>query len=195
MNLHHQLFDGSWRPPWAGPVTVMSRRRSVRPGRMSQRVVLSGVVLPVRVHPGAVPSSGHQHTFGLGLGFPDLSNHFLNASPRESRLTKSWATLENTIAEAAAQVMGWGGSIHPRDLSRADLPRNALHLALTGEIIRDRNDAPNGVEPESVTGELTKVFPIRDVSGRQLRMERTGASATLKLTPHLANWSRHPGSL
>ncbi len=197
MELHQQFADGSLRPSWAGPVRIQSRKRNVRPERQLHSVELSGVVVPVQVHPRFLPAPGHQHTFGLGLGFPDLSKFFLNPSARQSKMSNSWAAMEGSIAAAAAQVMGWGGNVQPRQASRSQLPANALLLQLSSSILRERKDSDQDriLEPDSLSGRLTKVFPIRDVSGRMMRMQTGGASSRLRLTPFMKNWSRDPRSL
>jgi len=196
MELHHELADGSIRPNWAGPVTVLSRRRG-RPGHASQAIEVSGVVVPVQVHPRYLPvGSVHQHTFGLGLGFPDLSEHLLDPSHNPG-LSKNWAKMERAIAEAAAKTMGWNGSLHPQRAGLAGLPPNALHLRLTGDVPRGKNrdEQKGSEEPDSLTGELTKVYPIRDVSHTMLRMQTVGSPSSFRLTPMSGSWSRDPRAL
>jgi hypothetical protein len=197
MDLYHLLFDGSLRPRWAGPVTVVSRNRNIPPGKEMHSVELSGVIVPVHVHRKYVHGiAGIQHTFGLSLGFPDLRDHFLPLA-QHSRISKGWEGLEDAITAAALRTMKWEKRPSTTSLNYAGLPPNALHLRLVGQRLRYRNNQARGeiAEPDVLAGELIKTFPIRDVSGTRLRMQTVGSPASFKLTPSIANWSRDPRSL
>lgn len=196
MDFYHQLFDGSLRPPWAGPVTLLSTRHYLGRSKRGHAIQVAGVVLPVQVPAKYLPSGSHRHTFGMGLGFPDLSENILDPE-RHSELSKSWAHMEQMIAQAAAKTMGWGGSVHPRRLDMAGLPSNALHMILSGVIPGDKQhkDLTPGSEQNSLVGELTKMFAIHDVSGRRVRMQRTGSPSSFKVSPFAANFSRDPLAL
>jgi hypothetical protein len=196
MDFHHQLFDGSLRPNWAGPVTVLSTRHFLGRSKPGHAIKVAGVVVPVQVPKKFLPSGGHQHTFGMGLGFPDLSANILDPESHSS-LAQNWARMEQMIAEAAAKTMGWGGSTQTRNLGRLGLPANALHLLLSGVIPRGKQEkapAP-GSEQNALLGELTKMFAIHDVSGKQVRMQRTGSPASFRVSPFAASFSRDPMGL
>jgi hypothetical protein len=199
MDVYHQMFDGSLRPHWAGPVTMSSRRRSLGHGKQGHAIEVEGVVVPVHVPGRFLPQGAHRHTFGMGLGFPDLSGHLLHPS-RDPAMAKSWAGMEQAIAGAAAKTMGWDGSMPSRNVRLTGLPPYALHLRMSGMIPRNlgqKSGDHEPIDPEhlSLTGELTKVFPIRDVSGVRFRMQTTGSPSSFKVSPGMANWSRDPGAL
>lgn len=194
MDLHNALFDGSPRPSWAGPVTTLARPRSRR-GRRSQAVEVSGVVVPVQVHPRYIPAAGHGHTFGLGLGFPSLGSHLLNPS-RNPQLSRQWARMERTIAESAAQLLGWRERPSSRTLIHAPTPGNALHLRVTGHVPMDGDDEELAHDPAfSLAGEVAKLLPVRDASGRRLRMQQVGSASVFHINPLHASWSRDPRHL
>ncbi|MCK9919345.1 hypothetical protein MXD81_60465 [Microbacteriaceae bacterium K1510] len=167
-----------------------------RPGRRGRSFQFSGVVVPVAVHPKYLPPGvNHRHTFGLGIGFPNLSAHLLHPG-RDPRLSQQWSGVEGRIASAAAQVMGWSTRARPTAASMADIPANALHVLLNGEIPPDDDEARlRQGDPNMLSGELTKLFPIRDVSGSRVRMQAISSPAKFELTPFGASWSRDPAAL
>ena len=196
MNIHTRLFDGSPRPTWAGPVTTQARPRG-RGAKRSQAVEVSGVVLPVQVHPRYLPggSAGHGHTFGLGLGFPDLSSHLLDPS-RSPQLSRQWARMERTIAESAAHLLGWSSPSSSRGLIHTPTPEQALHLRVTGQVPLDDEDERALHDPSfALSGEVSKLRPVRDVSGKRLRMQQFGSSSLFHVNPLNASWSRDPRRL
>ena len=203
MDLHYSLFDGQPRPSWAGPVTATTRKRILRPGKRSRHIELSGVVLPVEVHPRHIPSGSRGHTSGLQLGFPDLSEGLLHPGKRPD-LSKHWTGIEQAIAESAARTMGWGGHAKSYQLPHAGVPDRALHLCIAGEMPEEGDpdeEEPgagkfgNALRMKSITGELTKLFPIRDPSGTRVRMQRVGSPSLFLVDPFSAGWSRDPRAL
>jgi hypothetical protein len=196
MDLHHHFFNGVNRPGWAGPVTAETRKRR-RNGSTQQSVELAGVVLPVNVHPRYLPAGSlDRHTFGLGLGFPDLSESLLDPDLREG-MSRQWSGIEQKIGAASAQLMGWGGKSDPRTANLSALPDFALHLMLKGTLPNaDPDKARDPLDPsEIVSGEVSKVFPIRDPSGSKHRMQRVGSPLAFTVSPFNSTLSRDPASL
>jgi hypothetical protein len=197
MKFHQHMYDGSLRPHWAGPVSVASSHRNMPQGKRLHSVEMSGIVVPSDVSRRYLPGgSGHNHTYAMGLGFPDLRELF-QPILEDSELSKGWEGMERSIKEAAQSVMGFGSRLPRGALARAAVPPNALHLKIAGQLIRDRftGDKPNNAQPDTLTGELTKVFPIKDVSGTHMRMQPVGSPASFNLTPNSGNWSRSPITL
>jgi hypothetical protein len=192
MGLHHHLVGGAPRPHWAGPVTELELGRG-RPGRRGRSFRIAGVAVPVDVHPRYLPPGvSHRHTFGLGLGFPNLSGHLLHPG-RDPRLSQQWSGVEQRVASAAARLMEWNGRARPREAGMTGVPPAALHVMLGGEIPPD--DGETDGLPNLLTGAVTRMFPIRDVSGTQVRMQAISSPAKFELTPYTTTWSRDPAAL
>jgi|GEM_PF-3759561 len=194
MKLLHHFHDGSSRPQWAGAVTHVGRQKSS--AATSTTTELGGVVVPVCVAGKYLPAAGRGHTFGLGLGFPDLSQHFL-ASSGNSHLAQRWKQMEDAVTGAALKTMGWKVKPYPHQLSGIGLPAHVLHLRLVPGLHRRKGDREEeaGAEPDIVTGEISKLFPIFDASGTRMRMERISSPSSFRLTPHHCSWSKHPSGL
>jgi hypothetical protein len=192
MSLHDRFYDGSQRPAWAGPVMAESRRHRLRYGRYVRGVHVSGIVLPVHVHPRYPPVPGHGHTSGLGLGFPDLSEFLLDPSRFGGQLSRQWSSIERAIGQSASRLMGLSGQQMPRDFRGARPPMHALELTLEGELPEDERDesAVGGFR-----GDLNSVFPITDPSGARVRMQRGGNVSRLHVGPLSSGWSRDPRTL
>ena len=194
VNSHRQFYDGAPRPHWAGAVQSVSRQRIAGPDRMAHSTELSGLVLPVSGASRHSLPSGSTHTFGLSLGFPHLGEHFADMHPD---LWKNWGHLEQVLGEAAAGVMGWNGPRRPRQASGLGAPENALHLRASRQTLRSTGADDQGrlLRPDAISGEVSKVFAIRDVSGSQLRFESACSAATFTVTPASVHWSRDPRTL
>ena len=186
VKLHDRTYGGSPRPQWAGAVQSVSREHSGTPNQLTRSTELAGVILPM-----SVPAVGG-HTFGQSLGFPHLGD----AMPdMPTEIWKGWPQFEQAISEAAAGVMGWEGPKARHQILQTNTPEQALHLRVTGRTVESTSDVGSSVQAYGISGEVSKVFNIRDVSGRQQRFESAGASATFQVTPAAVHWSRDPRSL
>lgn len=197
MNLHQRLFDGSLRPYWAGGVQGFSKRRELPGGKVLHSAEVTGIVLPLSVHRKYLSgNAGHRHTFGMGLGFPDL-RHYFPLLMHDPEMSKGWGGLEDDIKEAALKSMHWGGAPRSRSLARAAPPGGALQMRVASRMIRDRESGEKlaNAESDSLSGEVARVLPIRDVSGTRMRMEQVGSPANFYLTPFAARWSKDPDSV
>lgn len=186
MNAHRRFSTGPMRPGWAGAVQSTSSRRTSGPNRVVHSTEFSGLVLPVSVPPAADP-----HTFGQGLGFPHLGDHMPDVHPE---LWKNWARFERVLSQAAAGAMGWNGPLRQHHASAAAVPRHALHLVASRQVMKSK-DQSGPPRSDAITGEIRKMFAIRDVSGTQLRFESAGTSAHFRVTSAGVHWSRDPRGL
>jgi len=194
MKLVHHFHDGSPRPSWGGQVAHYTRQRAIAPDRTLISQEMSGIILPVQVHPRFLPPSVG-HTAGMGLGLPNLRGNFLSASSN-SALGKNWKKMEDSISEAAIQTLGWQGKLHPHQAGRAEIPPSALHLLLSSrQVVGENSEAGDTDEPDRLTGELTKVFPISDPSGTRVRMRKLHSPARFHVTARSLNWSKLPDLL
>jgi hypothetical protein len=191
---HRQFYDGAPRPHWAGAVQSVSRQRLTGPNRSTQSTEVSGLVLPVSVTSQASPPAGQSHTFGQSLGLPHLGEQFADVHPD---LWKNWGRLEQVLGQAATQVMGWDGPQRPGQASSSAAPDNALQLSAFRRTVKSTNPEDGGqlLGPDSISGEVSKVFAIQDVSGTQRRYESAGSAATFEVTPSSVHWSRDPRTL
>jgi len=184
---HGRIYGGSPRPQWAGPVQAVSREHSGGQNQVTRSAELSGVVLPI-----SVPSAG-SHTFGQSLGFPHLGEALPDMPPET---WKSWSRFEQVVSEAAAGLMGWQGPQPHHRAAQMSTPDQALHLRLVGRTVHSTSQ---GEEPSlrahGISGEVSRVFNIRDVSGRQQRYESAGSSASFQVTSGGVHWSKDPRSL
>jgi hypothetical protein len=190
VNSHRNFYNGAPRPHWAGAVQSVSRHRVTGPHQSTQSTELSGLVLPVS----ASAPAGQSHTFGQSLGLPHLGEQFTDVHPD---LWKNWGRLEQVLGQAATQVMGWDGPQRPGQASSSAAPDNALQLSAFRRTVK--STAPEGggkvLGPDSISGEVSKVFAIQDVSGTQRRYESAGSAATFEVTPSSVHWSRDPRKL
>lgn len=184
---HRRLYGGAPRPHWAGAVQAVISQKLTGSNRLSHNLEFSGLVLPISVR--AVAKG---HTYGQSLGFPHLGEQLPDMSPE---FWKNWGHLERVVGEAASALMGWGG---PQPLHRAvhsSMPENALRMRLVSRSVLSRTDDNRVLQAGGVSGEINKMFNIRDVSGTQHRFESAGASAMFTVTPGAVHWSRDPRSL
>jgi hypothetical protein len=186
MTNHRYLYGGASRPVWAGPVHSASSRRLIAGGSSVHSVDVAGLVVPVSV---GAQTGASGHSFGLGLGFPDLGKEFSDMHPG---LWDSWGRLENVLTQAATNTMAWDAPPGPRQAARTSAPLHALKLSITRRRLTDPRSAPR---PDTLVGKISKMFAIRDVSGTKLRFESAGAAANFTLTPSSAHWSRDPRTL
>jgi len=189
---HRHFHNGVPRPHWAGTVQSVSRQRITAPNQLTESTELTGLVLPV--HSPSSPSGSQAHTHGRSLGFPDLGEQFGDASPD---LWSNWGRLEQLLGEAAAATMGWDGHQEPRRASGMTPPANALHVRVYRQTLKSTAPEDEGglLRPDSISGDISKVFAIRDVSGSQLRYESAGTSAAFHVTSSSVHWSRDPRTL
>jgi len=194
VNSHRQFYDGAPRPHWAGAVQSVSRQRIAGPNQLTQSTELSGLVLPVSVTSRHLPPAGQSHTFGLSLGLPHLGQQLADVHPD---LWKNWGRLEQVLGQAAAGVMGWDGPQQPQQASRQAAPDNALQLRVFRQTLKSTSPEDGGrlLRPDAISGEVSKVFAMKDVSGSQLRFESAGSAATFEVTPSSLHWSRDPRTL
>ena len=186
MTNHRQLSGGANRPIWAGAVQSASRRRQIAGGSSIHSVQVAGLVVPTTA---AAATGAGGHTFGRRLGFPDLGQQFSDMHPG---IWDSWGKLENVLSEAATTVMAWSAAPGPRQAARSGPPGHALKLSITR---RRMTNPRSATRPDVLVGKISKMFAIRDVSGKKLRFESAGAAANFTLTPSSAHWSRDPRSL
>ena len=194
MTSHRHFYDGASRPQWAGSVQSESRQRITGKDQLTQSTELSGLVLPISVSARYSSPSGSSQASGLSLGFPHLGEHFVDM---HDDLWKNWGRLEQVVGEAAAGAMGWNRPQGPHQASRAGVPENALRLRALRQTLTSTGADDTGrlLRPDSITGEVSKMFAIRDVSGSQLRFESACAGATFRVTPAGVHWSRDPRTL
>jgi hypothetical protein len=201
---HQRFSNGASRPAWAGAVNIVSRQRTVNivsrqpkkitashqiaPGiQTTQSTEFSGLVLPV-----SAPSVKGSPSFGQGLGFPHLGEHLPDVDPN---LQKNWGRFEKVLSQAAAGMMEWKGSRDPQLASRSAAPQNVLHLRAVSQSVTRPTRGNQSSRSESISGEISKMFAIRDVSGSQLRFESAGSTASFRLTPSSIELSRDPRTL
>jgi len=188
VNSHRRLYGGAARPPWAGAAKSTSSRRATTSNREVHSTELSGLVIPV-----SLASPGGSHTFGKGLGFPDLGEQMPDVHPD---LWKNWVRLEHVLSQAAAGTMGWNGPRSPQRVSTSGAPETVLHLVATRQVVKSRDGQTSGPRRgDAISGEIRKMFAVRDVSGSQLRFESAGSSANFEVTPSSLHWSRDPRTL
>lgn len=194
VNSHQLFYDGTPRPRWAGAVQSVAKQRATGPNRLTQSTELSGLVLPVSGTSRYSPPSGPSHSFGQSLGLPHLGELLANKS---ADIWKSWGHLEQALGQAAAGVMEWGGPVRPQQAYRQGAPNNALRLRAScqSQTSTAKADAGRQLRPDEISGEVSKVFAIGDVSGTQLRYESAGSSATFRATPAGVHWSKDPKTL
>jgi hypothetical protein len=187
---HNRMFGGSPRPRWAGSVQAVSRERGAGPNLVNRSTELSGVVLPI-----SVPTApGQLHTFGQQLGFPHLAEQLPDMDPE---VWKSWSRFEQVVGQAATGIMGWKRPQSHQGAIHTPMPANALHLRLTGRTVQSTpaGAAQPSFRSSAISGEISKVFNISDVSGSQHRFESAGSSASFRVVAGAVHWSRDPRSL
>jgi len=196
MNLksHRQFFDGTSRPQWAGPVRSVSRQRISGLNRLAQSTEVSGLVLPVSAGTGRSQSTGARSGIGQSLGFPPLGGLLSNVHPD---LLKNWGRLEQVLGTAATGLMEWDGPRGTQQAARSAVPVNALQLRAERQTLTSTKAADEGrsLRPDVISGEISKVFAIRDVSGTHLRFESAGSAASFRVTASSLHLSRDPRTL
>jgi len=189
VNSHPQFYNGVPRPHWAGAVHSISRQRISGLNQVSRSAEISGLVIPVSMGPSASP-----HSFGQSLGFPDLREHLTDLEPE---IWKNWTRLEQAVSQAAASLMQWKGPGHPRQAFLSGVPENVLQLRASARTLKSTAPENTGqlLRPAAISGEVSKLFAIRDVSGSQLRFESACSTCSFQITPSSVHWSRDPRTL